>query len=190
MHIREILILAALSLSGCQTAPPVAPEKLLPTEATLSWANQGLGGASERVPGYVHVLRRGGPVFRDATVAMEGEILPSPLSPPVATSLPAAAIPPPQVAPAAFNPQLPPLTLAGINAVMNDGAAAKRVATDVPPVIQTAAATPEKDRLRRAWEKYCGAALGMTDWEWQAVREAGAPDNVPADLANHCIHPK
>ena len=87
------------------------------------------------------------------------------------------------VAPSQHDELLAPQTLATIATV---------TAPDVKPEpFKVAMATASiSDKRRRAWEKYCDGAHGMTDEEWQLVREAGAPDNVPADLAGHCVHPK
>ncbi len=87
------------------------------------------------------------------------------------------------VAPSQHDELLAPQTLAAIAAV---------TAPDVkiePFKVAVATATID-DKRRHAWERYCDGARGMTDEGWQLVQKAGAPDNVPVDLAVHCVHPK
>ena len=182
MNVYNIFLLSAVSLVSACATPLKDPELgELPVETTVVWGNQGRGGATVRVPGYVHVLRHGEAVYRDEPT--------SPGPEPVKAAFAAPSVPLPSapqvpelraVVPSQHDELLAPQTLAAITAV---------TAPDVKPE-PFKAATASVDDRRRAWEKYCDGALGMTDEEWQLVREAGAPENVPADLAGHCIHPK
>jgi len=185
VNVRSVFLFCAVPLVSACATPSKAPEQAeLPVEATVVWGNQGRGGATERVPGYVHVLRHGEAVYRDEpTSPVPGQVT-------AAFAAPSAPLPSaPQVsevravAPSPHGELLTPQTVAAITAV---------TASDVKSEpFKTAAATASVgEERRRAWEKYCDGALGITDEEWQLVREAGAPENVPADLAGHCIHPK
>lgn len=76
--------------------------------------------------------------------------------------------------------------------------AGMRVAPEVAPLsaqgrIQSHSPTAiakADDALRRAWEKYCHGGAGMNDEEWRLVHAAGAPQNIPAVLAESCVYPK
>jgi hypothetical protein len=185
VNVRRVFLLSAVSLVSACATPSKNPELAkLPVDATVVWGNQGRGGATERVPGYVHVLHRGGAVYRDQPTSPESHPVKAAFAAP---SMPLPCAPSvPEVRAAALSQHeelLAPQTAAAITAV---------TALDVKPEpFKAAAATASVgDKWRRAWEKYCDGARGMTDEDWQLVREAGAPENVPADLAGHCIHPK
>jgi hypothetical protein len=185
VNVRSIFLIFTVSLVSACATPSKAPEQSeLPVEATVVWGNQGRGGATERVPGYVHVLRHGEAVYRDEPESPGPEpvkaVFAAPSVPlPSARPVPAVLA----VAPSQYDKLLAPQTVAAIMAV---------TAADVKsePFKAAVAMDSAGDKLRRAWEKYCNGALGLTDEDWQLVREAGAPDNVPADLAGRCIHPK
>jgi hypothetical protein len=185
VNVRSVFLLCAVALVSACATPSKAPEQAeLPVEATVVWGNQGRGGATERVPGYVHALHRGGAVYRDEPTSPGPEPVKVTFAPPN-VSLPSAS-PVPEVraaAPSQHNYLLPPQTVAAITVV---------TAPDVKPEPFKVALAMAfvGDKRRRAWEKYCNGAHGMTDEDWQLVHEAGAPDNVPADLAGHCVHPK
>ncbi len=166
MNVRSVFLFFAVPLVSACATPSKAPEQAeLPVEATVVWGNQGYGGAAERIPGYVHALHRGGVVYRDAPASPEPQ-------PPKAAFF----------APAENSHLLTPQTLAAIVAVS---------ARNMKSVsLKAAVVTSVDDKQHRAWEKYCNGGHGMADEEWQIVREVGAPENVPADLADHCIHPK
>jgi hypothetical protein len=130
----------------------------------LYWKKQTLSGASFETETYVHVLRRGGPVFKEVTT-------PAPV-------MSAAPIIQPDFIPQKENISLSPLTMAAISAVTHSD---NHDAADF---------TTKNDSLHRAWEKYCGGGVGMTDPDWLAVRAAGAPDNIPPEFSGNCTHPK
>lgn len=179
VNVRGVFLLCAFLLASACATPPKEPELAdLPVEATVVWGNQGRGGAAERAPAYVHALHRGGVVYRDAPGSPE-------LQPPTSAShgLTQASVPDvPAVASTQHNELLPPQTVAAIAAI-----SARHVR---PGPFQTAEAISIGGKQHGAWEKYCDGGYEMTDEEWQLVREAGAPDNVPVDLVNHCVHPK
>lgn len=175
VNVRSVFVLSAIALISACATPSKGPELAkLPIEATVVWGNQGRGGAAERLPGYVHALHRGGVVYRAASASPE--------------LLPNAAFGGPTVSmlntmlPTQYSELLSPPTEAAQAAVPSRDAK--------PESFGKTATTSMSDKRRRAWEKYCDGAYGMTDEEWNFVREAGAPDNVPADLAGRCIHPK
>jgi hypothetical protein len=185
VNVRRFLLIFTVSFVSACSTPSKDPDLTeLPVAATVVWGNQGYGGAAERVPGYVHALHRGGVIYRDDPESPEARALKAAFTAPSAP-LPSA----PQVseeralAPSPHGELLTPQTVAAITAV---------TAPDVkiePFKVAGATATID-DKRRHAWERYCDGARGMTDEEWQLIREAGAPENVPADLAGHCIHPK
>lgn len=185
MSVRSVFLLFAISLVSACATPPKGPEVAeLPVEATVVWGNQGRGGAAERVPGYVHALHCGGVVYRDEPT--------SPVPEPVKAVFVAPSAHPPSVssvaemralAPSQNDELLAPQTVAAIIAVTTTNVKPRPFNGDVPMA-------SIGDKLRHAWEKYCDGALRITDEEWRLVWEAGAPGNVPADLAPHCIHPK
>lgn len=185
MNVHSIFLLSAVSLvSACATPSKDLEQAQLPVEATVVWGNHGRGGAAERVPGYVHALHRGGAVHRDEPAPPEpqpSQVVFAATGAPLPSTPPVPAVR--AVAPFPHDEPLPPQTLAAIAAV---------TATDAKPEpIRVAGATESvDDKRRRAWEKYCDGAHAMNDEEWQLLREAGIPDNVPADLAGHCVHPK
>lgn len=186
MNVRSVFLFCAVPLVSACATPSKAPEQAeLPVEATVVWGNQGRGGATVRVPGYVHVLRHGEAVYRDESTS---PVPPGPVT--AAFAAPSAPLPSapqvPEVRAVATSPHgelLPPQTVAAITDVT-----APDVKTE-PFKVAVATATID-DKLRHAWERYCDGARGMTNEEWQLVQQAGAPDNVPADLAVHCVHPK
>jgi hypothetical protein len=185
VNVRSVFLFCAVPLVSACATPSNAPEQAkLPVDATVVWGNQGYGGAAERVPGYVHALHRGGVIYRDDPESPEARALKAAFAPPSAP-LPHAPLAPEvrEMAPPQHDYLLPPQMAAAIAVV---------TAPDVKPEpLKAASATSSVgDKRRRAWEKYCNGALGLADEEWQLVREAGAPENVPADLAGHCIHPK
>lgn len=185
VNVRRVFLLSAVLLVSACATPSKDPELAeLPVDATVVWGNQGRGGAAERVPGYVHALHRGGVIYRDDPESPEARALKTAFAPPSAP-LPSA----PQVsevravAPSPHGELLTPQTVAAITAVT-----APNVKIE-PFKVAVATATID-DKLRHAWERYCDGARCMTDEEWQLVQKAGAPDNVPVDLAIHCVHPK
>lgn len=62
-----------------------------------------------------------------------------------------------------------------------------RYAPQMPP---GAPREPADNTLRDAWDRYCRGGTGMSDEKWRLIREAGAPQNVPADFEEGCVHPK
>lgn len=158
MNVRSVFVLSVVTVVSACTTPPKEPARAeWPIAATVVWGNQGRGGAAERLPGYVHVLRRSSSVYR-ATLAS-----PEPL-------------------PTSYSEWLSPPTVSALPAVS--------VRNAKPELFVRKAAASVSNESRRAWEKYCDGGYGMTDEEWHLVREAGAPDNVPASLAGRCVHPK
>lgn len=184
LNVRSAFLLSAVTLVSACATPAKSPEFTeLPVHATVAWGNQGRGGAAERVAGYVHVLRSGGVVYRDAPASSEPQASSAALASPDLP--PAAALAQPDahaVAQSQNNESLPPQTMAAIAAM------SAREVTAEP--YKAAVAASVSDKQRRAWEKYCDGGYRMTDQDWTLVREAGAPNNAPADLVGRCVHPK
>jgi|GEM_PF-3291561 len=49
---------------------------------------------------------------------------------------------------------------------------------------------PVEDPIALAWRRYCDAGVGMTDADWQFVRNNGLERGVPDALAKDCVYPK
>lgn len=173
-----------LGVSGCASTiePPATQDRS--ADATVIWGNKGRGGAAGRVPGYVHALAKEA-TFRlrseaPVKIAATGNYAP-------ATPSRAATPKPVQISPSVRDPIVEALA-----------AAMEQPAPEIAPLpaqgraqSQSAAAiTNADDQLRNAWEKYCRGGADMSDEEWGLVNAAGAPQNVPADLADVCVHAK
>lgn len=184
VNVRSVFVLSAVALVSACATPAKGPELAeLPVEATVVWGNQGRGGATARIPGYVHALHRGGTVYRDAPTSPEPQPPKAAFVAPGVQLSSSPAVPDVRaVAPSQNSELLPPQTVPAIAAVS---------ARDTRPnTFKVVKAASISDKRHRAWEKYCDSGYGMTDEDSQLVREAGAPENVPGDLAGHCIHPK
>ncbi len=48
----------------------------------------------------------------------------------------------------------------------------------------------ELTRERLIWERYCRGGLGLTEDDWTFLVSAGAPENIPHDIARFCVPPK
>lgn len=173
-----------LGAGGCASIAEAPLTLDQPVDATVVWGNKGRGGAAGRVPGYVHALAKVAE-FRPSTeaavkIAASGNYtpaMPSRIAPPKSTQkTPLLRDPMAEALAAAMQepaPEVAPLSAQG------------RTQSHSPTAIAKA-----DDALRRAWEKYCHGGAGMTDEDWGLVREAGAVQNVPVDLAEDCVHPK
>ncbi|BAU49650.1 hypothetical protein SVA_3102 [Sulfurifustis variabilis] len=135
------------------------------------------------MPGYVHALAKEA-TFRpgfEAPAKLTSAVHHAPATPPI-------------VAP----PTPEQITLVRDPIVEALAAAMKQPAPEAAPLPaqsraqsqSPAAAANANDRLRDAWEKYCRGGADMSDEEWRLVGPAGAPQNVPADLAEGCVHAK
>lgn len=173
-----------LGASGCASTvePPPAPDQ--PVNATVVWGNSGHGGAAGRVPGYVHAFAK------EATFRPRSEApvkIAATANYATATPSRAATPKPVQISPSVRDPIVDALA-----------AAMEQPAPEVAPLPaqrsaqsqSRAAVANADDQLRNAWEKYCRGGADMSDEEWHLVREASAPQNVPPDLAEGCVHPK
>lgn len=172
-----------LGASGCaSTAEPSATQDRS-AEATVIWGNKGRGGAVRRVPGYVHAL------------AKEASFRPGSEVPAKLTSAVHHA---PATLPGVVHPKPEQITLVRDPIVEALATAMKQPAPEVMPLPaqgrtqsqSPAAVANGDDRLRDAWEKYCRGEADMSDEEWRLVGAAGAPQNVPADLTDVCVHAK
>lgn len=157
---------AALFLSGCATNASVkqeleAPEA--PYRYGVSWGHAGRGGAAERASDYIHVLHRGKIYFvRNAVV------------------------------PQRANRTTPSLesTAVAITSARERTDIAKWIENIVSAIDAAPRRNSDNTKLRNAWERYCRGGEGLTENEWGLITKAGAPANVPADLAHTCVHPK
>lgn len=158
---------AVVWLAGCTTVSiNQEPETVTAPRYRygVSWAPAERGGAVERGSGYVHVLHRGrGYVFRNTPDSVKvSASRPEPTS--TAT----------------------PDQHAGIaKLVENIVSAIEAGRRSDSPVVPTG-----NDKLRDAWERYCRGGEGLTEGDWEALNEAGAPENIPPDLAATCVPPK
>jgi hypothetical protein len=136
------------------------------------------------VPGYVHALAREAAfrlgseaAFKVASAGNDTPAMPSRAAPSKPTqTTPLLRDPMAEALAAAMQqpaPEVAPLPAEG------------RTQSHSPVTIAKA-----DDALRSAWEKYCRGGAGMSDEEWRLVHGAVAPQKVPADLAEGCIHPK
>jgi hypothetical protein len=183
-HSLLLVLPLVFGASGCASTvePPATQDRS--ADATVIWGNWGHGGAAGRVPGYVHALAKEA-TFRprsEATVkiAATGNY---------ATATPSRAAPPEpaHISPAPRDPIVEALA-----------AAMRQPAPEVAPLPTQRSAQSESpaaiasadDQLRNAWEKYCRGGADMSDEEWGLVNAAGAPQNVPADLTDVCVHAK
>lgn len=172
-----------LGASGCASTvePPATQDRS--ADATVIWGNKGHGGAAGRVPGYVHAL------------AKEASFRPGSEAPAKLTSAVHHA---PAALPVVVSPKPEQITLVRDPIVEALAAVMKQPAPEVtllPAQGRTqsqspAAITNADDQLRNAWEKYCRGGADMSDEEWRVVNAAGAPQNVPADLTEGCVHAK
>lgn len=183
-HSLLLVVPLVLGAGGCASVAEAPLTLDQPIDTTVIWGNKGRGGAAGRLPGYVHALAREAE-FRPGseaavkvasagndTPAMPSRVAPSKptqttplLRDPMAEALAAAMQEP--------APEVAPLSAQG------------RTQSNSPTAIAKA-----DDALRRAWEKYCHGGAGMSDEEWRLVHTAGAPQNVPTDLAEGCVHQK
>lgn len=184
---RQSLLLVVplvLGAGGCASIAEAPLTLDQPVDATVVWGNKGRGGAAGRVPGYVHALAKEAgfrPVSEAAVkVASAGNdtpAMPSRIAPPKSTQkTPLLRDPIAEALAAAMQepaPEAAPLSAQG------------RTQSHSPTDIAKA-----DDALRRAWEKYCHGGAGMNDEEWRLVHAAGAPQNIPALLAESCVYPK
>lgn len=173
-----------LGAGGCVSTAEAPPTPDQHVDATVVWGNKGRGGAAGRVPGYVHALAR------------EATFQPGPEAPVkvVATGYYTPATPPRTVPPkpAQISPVLRDPIAEALAAAMQEPApeVAPLLAQDTTQSRRPGAIAKAEDALRDAWEKYCRGGAGMSDEDWRLMRTAGAPRNVPSDLAEGCIHPK
>jgi hypothetical protein len=183
-HSLLLVLPLVFGMSGCASTvePPATQDRS--ADATVIWGNKGRGGAAGRVPGYVHALAKEA-TFRpgsETPVRVTSAVNYAPARLPLATPPKPAQISPalrdPIVEALAAAMKQPPPEVTGLPA---QGEAQSQS----PTAIANA-----NDRLRDAWEKYCRGGVGMSDEEWRRVGAAGAPQNVPADLAEGCAHPK
>jgi len=171
-----VTVLGGLALTGCATTTVTTPSEPPARVAhdpsphvgnpVVSWGHDGRAGAAERQPGYVHMIGRKGQV----KVASAGD-----------------------VRPAAFTNTAPPATPVPIDGHVEplgpSFAEAIAAAGDIDGKTLQPQSLPE-DALRRAWRRYCDGGKDLTDADWQLLKDAGAPENVPRDLARDCVHPK
>lgn len=164
-----VTVFAALLFSGCASSPSTDQEHgaaaAPPYRYGVSWGPAGRGGAVERGTDYIHVLHRGKSYFiRNAPVLESSRTTPRP------------------------EPKFPPIPdqRAGI-AKLIDGIISVIEAAPRPDFPADPTST---DKLRNAWKRYCRGGEGLTEGDWDILREAGTPENVPPDLAATCIPPK
>lgn len=183
-HSLLLVVPLVLGAGGCASIAEAPPTPDQPVDATVIWGNKGRGGAAGRVPGYVHALAREA-AFRlgseaEVKVASAGNntpAMPSRVAPPKPTqTTPLLRDPMAEALAAAMQQPTPQVVLSPEQSWAHSHG--------------TAAMANAEDALRSSWEKYCHGGAGMTDEEWRLVRAAGAPRNVPTDLAEDCVHPK
>lgn len=163
-----VTALAVLWLAGCATAVPVDPEQESAPEPPyrygVSWGPAGRGGAVERGSDYIHVLHRGRSYFVPTASVLKGRT--------TSRAEPTFTATPDQRASIA--------TL--IENIVSAIEAAPRADS---PVVSSG-----DDELRSAWKRYCRGGEGLTEGDWELLKEAGAPENIPPDLAAACVPPK
>ncbi|MHB1141400.1 MAG: hypothetical protein ACYC1T_06570 [Sulfuricaulis sp.] len=183
-HSLLLVVPLVLGVGGCVSTAEAPPTPDQPLDATVIWGNKGRGGAAGRVPGYVHALaseaafRLGSEAaVKVASAGNDTPAMPSRIAPPKPAQTTTLLRDPMAEALAAAMqqtaPEAAPLSAQGRTQSHNPTAIAKA-----------------DDALRRAWEKYCHGGAGMNDEEWRLVHAAGAPQNIPAILAESCVYPK
>lgn len=183
-HSLLLVVPLVLGAGGCASIAEAPPTPDQPVDATVIWGNKGRGGAAGRLPGYVHALAREAGFRPGSEAAVK-----------VASAGNDTAAMPSRVAPSKPTQTTPLLRDPMAEAL---AAAMQQPAPEVaslPAQDRTQSHSPTAiakldDALRRAWEKYCHGGAGMNDEEWRLVHAAGAPQNIPAVLAESCVYPK
>jgi hypothetical protein len=162
-RLQTVALMCAGAATACTTTTSHMPLPETPEPSYrygISWVPSSRGGAAERAAGYFHVLHRGS---AHALSEMDK------LKPTV---------------PAVFNQG---------NAVGQQPPSAVDISRWVDTVIEDSTSRhemPEKVNERQAWERYCRGGLDLTEEEWRFLTKAGAPENMPRELAPTCIPPK
>ncbi len=153
----------SFTVAGCAATTHLKPPvaEEPPYRYGIAWGPSGRGGAAERASDYVHVIHRG------QTYALT-------------------------------SPKLNQAISSAVGGEVRPGTQ-HDVSTDIAQWVETLLSTldsvpkrqnPEKTKERLAWERYCNGGLGLTEDEWAFLAKAGAPENIPSDLASKCVPPK
>lgn len=160
--------IGALLLASCVTNPSTNQEQATDAQSPyrygISWGPMGRGGAAERASDYIHVLHQGKSTVIRNTPAAENSPHPE--------SAAASAVDRYQ--------------RANISQLIESIVSA----LETPPRSDVPTTRADDDKVRNAWKRYCRGGEGLTENDWEILKEAGAPDNIPADLAANCIPPK
>ena len=162
-RVRISVLLCAAATAACTTTTSHIPLPETPEPSYrygVSWVPSARAGAAERAAGYLHVLHRG------RTHALSEMDKPK------------------RTVPAVLNQG---------NAVGQQPPSAADISRWAHTIIEDSTSRqemPEKVNERQAWERYCQGGLDLTEEEWKFLTKAGAPENMPRDLAPTCIPPK
>lgn len=164
----SVTAFAALWLSGCVSSPSIDQQhgntSMPPYRYGVSWGPMERGGAAERASDYIHVLHQG-----KSYVIQNSPVFESAHRPEFTTA-------------ATENRRQPTNIATLIENIVS--------AIETAPHLDSSATRSDNDNLRNVWTRYCQGGEGLTENDWDFLNKAGAPENIPKDLAATCVPPK